>query len=192
MMTKKDFLTNAGEEFYKEKAHVFELLFEDEAEWPGVLLLDQEKKNANTGNRVRGQYFARERKVVIYIRSCDTPEVAIQTLYHECRHHWQWLRYPGIFQWWLNHGELYRETYATLLNPLEEDARVFSRTLDSRFIEWAPWLFEPKTYSEKEVPFWLGLGAKALIATRKTKDYPVCFRMVQKRRLYEAYGRFCC
>lgn len=53
----------------------------------------------------------------------------MHTLYHECRHVWQFLYFTRQYCWWIRHKELYRKLYHTEYCAIEEDARVFGKTL---------------------------------------------------------------
>ena len=162
MMTKRDFLIKYGDRFYAEKAHVFELLFAGEEEWPAVRLLDEEAHNPKTGARRYGLYLPYEKEVIIYVRSFDDPDRLIETLWHECRHHWQYLRFPEICLWWSKHAELYKRAYPTLANPMEEDARGFAKSRGEVDYTLGNWLFVPEAYESQGFESWLSSCVDAL------------------------------
>ena len=57
------------------------------------------------------------------------PSLFKEIVFHEFRHYYQRVNYKDIMIWWANSGSFYREFYFTKLCSIEEDARVFGKTL---------------------------------------------------------------
>lgn len=50
-----------------------------------------------------------------------------RTVFHEYRHHWQWSKQHLIFQWWIEHNEIYANLYP--YTSIELDAYRFGNSL---------------------------------------------------------------
>lgn len=81
-----------------------------------------------TRENIGGQYnFIHE---IIVIDEREDPLLFKEILFHEFRHYWQSKKYKDIFIWWtMTAGPIYKQYYNTKFCSIEEDARVFGKSL---------------------------------------------------------------
>lgn len=77
----------------------------------------------------RGHYNDEKNPPLIILGLPFKPEyfhpIAGIELLHELRHHYQKMKYPEVFEWWVSNSKAYDEFYWTF-NCLELDANIFS------------------------------------------------------------------